>query len=96
KRLVELDAAIYEHKASLAVLEQAREATQQQLDATSTFPVLTLPVEITTDIFSRCVEHIDHLRVYAGSRLSSHIRAPLVFLAVCRTWRDIALGTPAL
>ncbi|KAJ7462160.1 hypothetical protein FB451DRAFT_1371167 [Mycena latifolia] len=92
RRLAELDAAIVEEKRVLDALQRDRTAVQRQLHATSIFPVLTLPVEITAEIFSLCLPSIEELRVVG--RLGS--QAPTVFLGVCRIWRDIALGTPAL
>ncbi|KAJ7498647.1 hypothetical protein FB451DRAFT_1548470 [Mycena latifolia] len=97
RRLAELDAAIVEQKKALDALQRDRKDVHRQLNATSTFPVLTLPVEITVEIFSLCLPSIRELREDGRSiakRLES--QAPTVFLGVCRTWRDIALGTPTL
>ncbi|KAJ7462114.1 hypothetical protein FB451DRAFT_1562675 [Mycena latifolia] len=97
RRLAELDAEIIELKTALDVLQRCRMAVQNQLHATSTFPVLTLPIEITAEIFSRCLPSIEELRTDDRSVFwKSRCQAPTVFLGVCRTWRDIALGTPAL
>ncbi|KAJ7460732.1 hypothetical protein FB451DRAFT_1499638 [Mycena latifolia] len=77
------------------------------------YPVLTLPPEITAEIFLRCrpldpflfdqpyVYTYDHNMGYAvGYRPSSRASIgtpPLSVLSqVCRAWRDIAIGTPAL
>ncbi|KAJ7506520.1 hypothetical protein B0H11DRAFT_1675162, partial [Mycena galericulata] len=59
-------------------------------------PVLTLPVEITTDIFSLCVLTMADLRENRPYFLNVFKPTPMLFLAVCRAWRDIALATPAL
>ncbi|KAJ7288099.1 hypothetical protein C8J57DRAFT_1047328, partial [Mycena rebaudengoi] len=48
---------------------------------------LTLPTEITTEIFKWCYE--------AGLRLLPSV-APLLLTQVCRDWRELALSTPAL
>nr|GAT57233.1 predicted protein [Mycena chlorophos] len=58
-----------------------------------TYPVLTLPNEITTQIFLHCVED--------AKRPDGHSRpipadSPLLLTRVCRSWRAIALNTPAL
>ncbi|KAJ7498646.1 hypothetical protein FB451DRAFT_5300 [Mycena latifolia] len=97
RRLAELDAAIVEQKKALDALQRDRTDVHRQLHATSTFPVLTLPVEITAEIFSLCLPSIRELRDNCCSiakRLES--QAPTVFLGVCRRWRDVALETPAL
>ncbi|KAJ7462116.1 hypothetical protein FB451DRAFT_1267850 [Mycena latifolia] len=97
RRLAELDAAIVEQNKALDLLQRDRMAVQRQLHATSTFPVLRLPVEIAAEIFSLCLPSIQELRKDdrpITRRLET--QAPTPFLGVCRTWRDIALGTPAL
>ncbi|KAF7348466.1 F-box domain-containing protein [Mycena venus] len=51
-------------------------------------PVLDLPVEITTEIFSNYVEKFhDILRTDTG---------PLILASVCTTWREICLSTVSL
>ncbi|KAJ7639573.1 hypothetical protein FB45DRAFT_705224, partial [Roridomyces roridus] len=52
-------------------------------------PVLSLPKEITTDIFLRCLP--DTVGTHPNDR-----RFPLLPLYVCRAWRDVALSTPTL
>ncbi|KAJ6561465.1 hypothetical protein DFH09DRAFT_494198 [Mycena vulgaris] len=95
RRLAELDALIVEQKAALDKLEQDRITVDRQLSATSTFPLLTLPVEITAEIFLLCLPPIETLRNFRVS-INLKTQAPTIFLGVCRTWRDIALETPAL
>ncbi|KAJ7037159.1 hypothetical protein C8F04DRAFT_1257386 [Mycena alexandri] len=51
-----------------------------------TYPVLTLPLEITAEIFKWC---IDPGCPYPGV-------APLVLTRICRQWRALAFATPAL
>ncbi|KAJ7639609.1 hypothetical protein DFH06DRAFT_1478347, partial [Mycena polygramma] len=50
-------------------------------------PILTLPAELTSEIFILCVpgEHIPSRRV-----------APLLWGYICREWRRIAYGDPRL
>ncbi|KAF7294081.1 hypothetical protein MKEN_01454700 [Mycena kentingensis (nom. inval.)] len=55
----------------------------------STFPVLTLPNELTSLIFIACLPN-------AGGVRPSAKRAPLVLLGICRHWRSVALHTPEL
>ncbi|KAJ7462087.1 hypothetical protein FB451DRAFT_1562654 [Mycena latifolia] len=97
RRLAELDAEIIDKKTALDELRRDRTAVQHQLRATATFPVLTLPVEITAEIFLHCLPSTKERREYHRS-ISEMLesQAPTLFLGVCRTWRDIALGTPAL
>ncbi|KAJ7757583.1 hypothetical protein B0H16DRAFT_1885596 [Mycena metata] len=94
-RLAELDGSITELKLRLKVLEDARVPIQRQLDDII-YPVLTLPPEILSDIFIRCLSApppaFDDCKTYAPNTKL----APLLLLQVCRTWRDIALSTPFL
>ncbi|KAJ6536780.1 hypothetical protein DFH09DRAFT_93389 [Mycena vulgaris] len=101
KRLAELDAQIVEQKLVLDELERKRTATVGELYATAAYPVLTLPVEITADIFIRCLPDpppfpcpFDEDSISMGHELRT--TAPLILLGVCRVWRDIALDTPTL
>ncbi|KAJ7637219.1 hypothetical protein B0H17DRAFT_1107239 [Mycena rosella] len=97
ERLAELDAAIVEQKTVLKDLEWDRTAVHRQLHATSTFPVSTLPVEITAEIFSLCLPSIEELRDDRRSiAYRLNVEAPTLFLGVCRAWRDLALDTSAL
>ncbi|KAJ6561468.1 hypothetical protein DFH09DRAFT_494215 [Mycena vulgaris] len=97
RRLAELDAEIVAQKASLDALEHDRTAVQRQLHETSTFSVLTLPVEITAEIFSLCLPSIEELREDERSIAERlECQAPTLFLGVCRAWKEIALGTPEL
>ncbi|KAJ7853860.1 hypothetical protein B0H13DRAFT_2081923 [Mycena leptocephala] len=58
-----------------------------QMDS-SVYPVLTLPPEITSEIFVHCMPGLQHV-VNTNA-------APLLLMRVCRTWRKIATSTPAL
>ncbi|KAJ7118586.1 hypothetical protein C8R43DRAFT_96126 [Mycena crocata] len=79
-RLTEIDAGIHRKM-------QERVAVQSQLDAT-VYPVLTLPIEIVSEIFIHCIPPGDAKVLLA--------EAPWVLLKVCRAWREIALSTPRL
>ncbi|KAJ7167682.1 hypothetical protein C8R46DRAFT_1191760 [Mycena filopes] len=99
RRLVELDTEIIKQEAVLDALKSDRLAAQQELDDTSTFPILSLPVEITTEIFIWCLPTIDELREDYVSRSDgepAERHAPLTLASCCRLWRTIALGTPSL
>ncbi|KAF7370149.1 F-box domain-containing protein [Mycena sanguinolenta] len=55
------------------------------------YPILTIPVEITSEIFLHCLAAIET----ALSRPSTQL-APLLLGRICRTWRDIAYTSPRL
>ncbi|KAJ6504582.1 hypothetical protein C8R47DRAFT_151596 [Mycena vitilis] len=64
---------------------------QAELDSLTeslTFPILSLPVEITSQIFVHCLPD--------SARDVSPLDAPLVLGRVCSVWRNIALSTPQL
>ncbi|KAJ7780908.1 hypothetical protein B0H16DRAFT_1710167 [Mycena metata] len=92
RRLVELDAQILEQKRALRDLQQTRITVERELRETASYPILALPVEITTEIFHRLPLKVAS---YSGSGLSSYV-APVSLTAVCRSWRGIALSTPKL
>ncbi|KAJ7792952.1 hypothetical protein B0H14DRAFT_2533808 [Mycena olivaceomarginata] len=52
-----------------------------------TTPMARLPLEISSDIFMRCLPH--------SPRPNWH-EAPLIFLNICHLWSFIALSTPSL
>ncbi|KAJ7682176.1 hypothetical protein DFH06DRAFT_289562 [Mycena polygramma] len=85
KRLVELDTQIVEHKRILRGLEQTRTAVERELHDTATFPVITLPAEITAEIFLQCLTWCAYTSHGFGA-----------FTGVCRGWRGIAFATPRL
>ncbi|KAJ6455370.1 hypothetical protein C8R45DRAFT_591799 [Mycena sanguinolenta] len=89
-RLAELDAII-------PVLQRERKLISRKLNALK-YPVLKLPSEVTAEIFVFCLPPI-RLSEYEDSyHVVPHsvADAPLLFLRVCRAWRDIALTTPRL
>ncbi|KAJ7210922.1 hypothetical protein GGX14DRAFT_312071, partial [Mycena pura] len=51
------------------------------------YPVLTLPTEITAEIFKWCID--------TDERLLPSV-APLLLTRICRDWRDLAFSIPAL
>ncbi|KAF8213921.1 hypothetical protein K438DRAFT_2009051 [Mycena galopus ATCC 62051] len=93
RRLEELDAQIVEQRRLLHALQQTRLGVEQELHATATYPVLTLPTEITTEIFTSCLAVFDPLSL---PELEDETYAPIVLAGVCRAWRDIAFTTPIL
>ncbi|KAJ7639376.1 hypothetical protein FB45DRAFT_1134761 [Roridomyces roridus] len=92
KQLARLEAQIMHARRALVVFERQRMSVQQRLHQVATFPILTLPTEITVEIFTHCLPTPDE---WLGP-LPKLRHPPIVFLAVCRAWRDIALATPAL
>ncbi|KAJ7755898.1 hypothetical protein B0H16DRAFT_1540039, partial [Mycena metata] len=90
RRLVELDAQILEQKRVLHSLQQTRIAVERELRETATYPILTLPVEVTIEIFHR-------LPLEVGDKMGIRRNAaPISLTTVCRSWRAIALSTPTL
>ncbi|KAJ7267299.1 hypothetical protein C8J57DRAFT_1615917 [Mycena rebaudengoi] len=70
-------------------LSAERESLQAELDSI-VYPVLTLPPEITSEIFHWCLPSSPHFIQPDPSDV------PLTLLAICRLWRNIALATPQL
>ncbi|KAJ7068711.1 hypothetical protein C8F01DRAFT_1247203 [Mycena amicta] len=67
---------------------------QKELNAVP-YPILTLPTEVSTEIFIRCLPDLED-DAYVGSNVLDRKCAPLVLTWVCKRWRDIVLLTPAL
>ncbi|KAJ6456444.1 hypothetical protein C8R45DRAFT_578418 [Mycena sanguinolenta] len=76
-----------ERTISALCAEQA--AVQARLDAYK-YPVLTLPIEITSEIFIRL------LPTYPTPPRLTGLDSPTSLTHVCREWREIALATPEL
>ncbi|KAJ7088201.1 hypothetical protein C8R43DRAFT_964958 [Mycena crocata] len=79
-------------------LAQAREPILASLQSVS-YPVTTLPTEITAEIFLHYVDsaHIGGVGgpiPYAPRLKGGH--GPLVLASVCRVWRDVALGLQSI
>ncbi|KAJ7739888.1 hypothetical protein B0H16DRAFT_1568198 [Mycena metata] len=90
RRLVELDAQILEQKRALLDLQRTRVAVERELHKTATYPIITLPVEVTIEIFHR-------LPLEVGEKMGIRRNtAPISLTAVCRSWRGIAISTPTL
>ncbi|KAJ7922930.1 hypothetical protein B0H13DRAFT_84852 [Mycena leptocephala] len=69
---------------------QRRAEIQAELDL-YTYPVLTLPHEITSEIFLQSLPSTLDFDVVPNPS-----EAPLVLLQICRSWRTVALSTPRL
>jgi hypothetical protein len=93
-RLAEVDASIAELKLRLKVLEDIRLLNQRRLDGV-VYPVLTLPPEITSEIFLQCLPLVPDLSKTTKEAPKSS-DAPLLLLQICQMWRSIAFMTPPL
>ncbi|KAJ7797307.1 hypothetical protein B0H14DRAFT_3157559 [Mycena olivaceomarginata] len=93
KRLMELNKQITEQRLVLEQLQHARLDVECELHATATYPVLTLPTEITAEIFVHCLPFFG-----PWSTIPRVCKkwAPIILFAVCHAWHDIALTTPKL
>ncbi|KAJ7044582.1 hypothetical protein C8F04DRAFT_590935 [Mycena alexandri] len=87
-RFSELEWAISIQQMLLNAMMARMQQLQTRLNSI-VYPVLSLPPEITSEIFIRCIPE--------GSRDVVDTRvAPLLPMHVCRAWRQIAISTPAL
>ncbi|KAJ6461744.1 hypothetical protein C8R45DRAFT_530993 [Mycena sanguinolenta] len=86
ERLSDLNANISHHESIVQELKQQRSAILSELNLVA-YPVLTLPPEITAEIFKWCID--------TGKRLLPSV-APLLLTRICRDWRALAFSTPAL
>ncbi|KAJ7612323.1 hypothetical protein DFH06DRAFT_1243631 [Mycena polygramma] len=88
-RISEIDLRIPELEASLKALQREKQLVQDRLDA-YTYPVLSLPSEITSEIF------VHFLPAYPKAPPPTGPFSPYQLCQICRQWRDIAVATPAL
>ncbi|KAJ7604835.1 hypothetical protein DFH06DRAFT_1068165 [Mycena polygramma] len=75
--------------ALIATLSDERKRLQTISDAI-VYPVLSLPPEITSLVFTYCLPESTSLPQ------PSPLKAPLLLAQICRQWRDIAIATPEL
>ncbi|KAJ7204563.1 hypothetical protein B0H12DRAFT_1225526 [Mycena haematopus] len=88
-RIAEIEAQILFLRESIQVLEAEKMCAWERLDS-YTYPVLTLPNETTSEIFTKFIP------VYPAPPPFTGPLAPTILTQICRKWRDIALTTPAL
>ncbi|KAF7335598.1 F-box domain-containing protein [Mycena venus] len=88
-RVADIEAQIRVLEHSISVLRAQKALVQERLDS-YTYPVLTLPNEITSEIF------IHFLPTYPLYPPLTGLLSPNLLAQICRTWREIALATPAL
>ncbi|KAJ7649445.1 hypothetical protein DFH06DRAFT_1208260 [Mycena polygramma] len=89
--LTQLDAEIEDLQTRLIQLSTARDSVLHSLNSI-VYPILTLPNEITTEIFLHYVsDHPLYLpRSYTG------LTGPLLLASVCQAWRNVALHLPTI
>ncbi|KAJ7281022.1 hypothetical protein C8J57DRAFT_1057856, partial [Mycena rebaudengoi] len=91
ERLPDLDARILELEKALAAARLEWRNLQTRIDAYK-YPILTLPIEITSKIFVHFLPPAPYPERTPAIGLSS----PHILGHICRTWREIALSTPRL
>ncbi|KAJ7183640.1 hypothetical protein C8R46DRAFT_1067532 [Mycena filopes] len=84
-----LDVQIQTLLRSVSSLLEQRRLVQERLD-TYKYPVLTLPTEIICEIFTQLMP------VYPACPPLDGVLSAANLTQICRTWRDVALATPAL
>ncbi|KAJ7137556.1 hypothetical protein C8R43DRAFT_1109844 [Mycena crocata] len=87
--IVNLAAQIHDLEKSIRALRVQQDQAQKRLDS-YTYPVLTLPNEIISEIF------LHFLPTYPLSPPLHGLLSPTLLTHVCREWKDIAHATPAL
>ncbi|KAJ7461381.1 hypothetical protein B0H11DRAFT_2056944 [Mycena galericulata] len=83
--VAQIKSHIIRYRASIEALEEQQRELEASLSLVL-YPVLTLPIEITSRIFVHCLP--GHRRVRP-----SRSTAPLILAQICRHWRDVALST---
>ncbi|KAJ7608228.1 hypothetical protein FB45DRAFT_1067599 [Roridomyces roridus] len=88
-RIAELDLEIEALHSAFIQRIQERKHLSQAL-ASYSYPVVTLPAEITSEIFTQFLPSEAERPSLVGPL------SPSFLLQICRQWRDVALTTPAL
>ncbi|KAF7366417.1 F-box domain-containing protein [Mycena sanguinolenta] len=83
-------AQICDLKRSITELRTEQAVAQQRIDSHKHYPVLTLPNEITSEIF------IHSLPTYPAYPPLVGALSPTSLTQICHKWREVALATPAL
>ncbi|KAF8208460.1 hypothetical protein K438DRAFT_1812257 [Mycena galopus ATCC 62051] len=87
--VTDLDAKILDLERSIFTLRTEKRVAQERLDSYK-YPVLTLPTDITTEIFIHFLPPYPDYAPLAGHE------SPTLLAQICREWREIALETPTL
>ncbi|KAF8207875.1 hypothetical protein K438DRAFT_2013278 [Mycena galopus ATCC 62051] len=91
-----LEGTIARYKAKIADCEgELAECLEKQRRFPPVYPILTLPNEITSEIFVHCLFSPDIITMPRYSSPDPR-SAPMLLLHVCRAWRSIAATTPRL
>ncbi|KAF7328750.1 F-box domain-containing protein [Mycena venus] len=94
-RIQKLSSEIELQKKLLTKLEHDKFLAQRQLNAVLD-PVARLPLEISSEIFLRCLPPLPALNLPAsGTRRRPH-PLPILLLNICNAWTTIALSIPDL
>ncbi|KAJ7149621.1 hypothetical protein C8R46DRAFT_1198636 [Mycena filopes] len=88
-RVTELEAQILQLQDRIRDLELEHHLTQKRID-TYRYPVLTLPNEITAEVFTHFLPAFPLRPPLTG------VESPTLLTHICRAWREIALSTPTL
>ncbi|KAJ7850434.1 hypothetical protein B0H13DRAFT_1905670 [Mycena leptocephala] len=88
-RVAEIEAQIVDLERSISQLRAAKALAEERLHS-YTYPVMTLPNEIVSEIF------LAFLPVYPLRSPLAGIHSPTFLTRICRRWRDVALATPEL
>ncbi|KAF7980791.1 hypothetical protein HWV62_36863 [Athelia sp. TMB] len=79
-------------------ISEDHESEESQSEQDCTCHITKLPAEMLTSIFVACTQlnNADWAASWYQGGFMSETSPPLVFLAVCRQWRQLASGNPAL
>ncbi|KAJ7156542.1 hypothetical protein C8R43DRAFT_414600 [Mycena crocata] len=88
-RLKAVEAEILQLEHSLTSLRMEKQSIQARLDDLK-YPVLTLPNEITSEIF------LHFIPPYPKCPPPTGLLSPTLLTHICRKWRQISLSTPSL
>ncbi|KAJ7908881.1 hypothetical protein B0H13DRAFT_1715160 [Mycena leptocephala] len=88
-RVGDLESQILHLERSLSALREEKILVQERL-ASYKYPVLELPSEIVSEIFMHFLPDYPLFPPLTG------LLSPTLLTHICRRWREIALGTPAL
>ncbi|KAJ7181560.1 hypothetical protein C8R43DRAFT_941395 [Mycena crocata] len=88
-RTTEIDIEIHELEDRIHLLRVERDAIQEHLQAYK-YPVLTLPAEITSEIF------LQFIPPYPDPPPTSGNLSPNLLTHICRQWRHISFSIPTL
>ncbi|KAJ7208723.1 hypothetical protein C8J57DRAFT_1021890, partial [Mycena rebaudengoi] len=87
--LTELNAHIWTLMRSFSPARCERDDLQSRIDDYK-YPILTLPVEVTSEIF------INFLTIYPLPPRMAGLLSPVLLGQICCKWRAAAFGTPRL